>query len=213
MIKAMVFDFDGVILDTESALLAAYGDVHRAHGMAYDHDGLMRAAGTEFDFDPWKAFDRTVDRTGLEHEHRKYCDARFLELPILPGVEELLISAVKAGLPVGLASNSGSVYIENHLTRLNLRRLFSFLSCRESAAAPKPAPDLYLNVTRHFGLGPGEAIAFEDSATGTLAAKRAGLRVVAIPNPCTASHDFTAADLRIHSLADWSVAALVAKLQ
>ena len=87
-----------------------------------------------------------------------------------------------------------------------MRALFDFLACREDVASPKPEPDLYRHVLEHFGLRGHEAIAFEDSHTGTLAAKRAGLWVVAVPNVSTGHHDFSQADLRVASLADCRLA-------
>jgi beta-phosphoglucomutase-like phosphatase (HAD superfamily) len=77
--------------------------------------------------------------------------------------------------------------------------------------APKPEPDLYRLVLSHFGLRPHEAIAFEDSHTGTLAAKRAGIWVVAVPNESTGHHDFDHVDLRATSLADCRLPDLMAR--
>jgi beta-phosphoglucomutase-like phosphatase (HAD superfamily) len=88
--------------------------------------------------------------------------------------------------------------------------LFGFIACREDVASPKPEPDLYRHVLGHFGLRAHEAIAFEDSRAGTLAAKRAGIWVVAVPNVSTGHHDFGHADLRVASLADCRLAGLVA---
>jgi beta-phosphoglucomutase-like phosphatase (HAD superfamily) len=101
--------------------------------------------------------------------------------------------------------------VEGHLGRLGLLDLFDFIACREDVASPKPEPDLYRLVLNEFGLRPHEAIAFEDSHTGTLAAKRAGLWVVAVPNPSTSHHDFGHVDLRVGSLADCRLPELQAR--
>ena len=136
-----------------------------------------------------------------------------LRQPILPGVVALLEGARQRGLRVGLASNSGRSWCDPHLTRLGLRDHFEFLACREDAPSPKPEPDLYKLVLNQFGLRGHEAIAFEDSHTGSLAAKRANLWVVAAPNESTAHHDFAPADLRVKSLAEVTLENLMTRFK
>jgi HAD superfamily hydrolase (TIGR01509 family) len=203
MIRAFVFDFDGLVIDTESALINAYADVHARHGMAFDRELFVRSVGhADYSFDPWHAFEKWADRAALEIERQKRNRELGLLLPILPGVVSLLDDARAAGLRLGVASNSGHAHVDGHLGRLGLLQYFEFLACREDVPSPKPAPDLYRLVVSHFGLSGEKAVAFEDSQTGVLAAKAAGLWAVAVPNPSTAHHDFTAADLRAPSLAD-----------
>lgn len=206
MIRALIFDFDGLIVDTEWPLIEAYRIVHVAHGVPFDETLFIRSVGhAEYAFDPWHGFSPHTDRAALELERRTHKDRLLLEQPVLPGVAELLDAARARELGIGLASNSEHEWVEPHLIRLNLLRHFEFLACRGDAPTPKPAPDLYKLVLNQFGLRGHEAIAFEDSATGTLAAKRALLHVVAVPNRCTAHHDLSAADLRLGSLANISL--------
>ena len=107
MIRALIFDFDGLILDTESSLIAAYGDVHAAHGVAFDRDHFLRSVGhADYAFDPWHAFEKRADRAALEIERREFNRARDLALPVLPGVVALLDAARTQSLRVALASNS-----------------------------------------------------------------------------------------------------------
>jgi HAD superfamily hydrolase (TIGR01509 family) len=203
MIRALIFDFDGLILDTETALIDAYGDVHRAHGIPFDRPLFTRSVGhADFAFDPWKGFGPGADRDGLEAERRVFNRARSHSQPILPGVIAVMDEGRAAGLRIGLASNSGREHVGGHLSRLGLLERFDFVACREDVASPKPEPDLYRLVLNQFGLRGREAIAFEDSHTGTLAAKRAGLWVVAVPNVSTGHHDFGHVDFRAPSLAD-----------
>lgn len=203
MIRALIFDFDGLILDTESALIAAYADVHAAHGVAFEHERFLHSVGhADYAFDPWHAFEKRADRAALETERRTRNRERDLHLPVLPGVIALLDAARVQPLRVGLASNSPRPHCERHLTRIGLLDRFGFLACREDVPLPKPAPDLYQLVLNRFGLRGHEAIAFEDSHTGSLAAKRANLWTVAAPGVSTAHHDFSQADLRVASLAD-----------
>ncbi len=212
MIRALIFDFDGLILDTETALIDAYGDVHGAHGVPFDRPLFTRSVGhADYAFDPWRAFGPTADRPRLEVERQAFNRARNHAQAILPGVAALIDGALAAGLGVGLASNSEHPHVEGHLGRLGLLGRFAFIACREDVAAPKPEPDLYRLALGHFGIRGHEAIAFEDSHTGALSAKRAGLWVVAVPNASTGHHDFGSADLRVASLADCGLQELMAR--
>ena len=223
MIRALVFDFDGLILDTETPLIDAYAEVHAAHGVPFNRAEFLRSVGhADYAFDPWHGFlvrhssksdggSPPADRAALEVERRARKDGLLLRQPILPGVVDLLDAARAAGLQIGLASNSEHSWCDPHLTRLGLRDRFDFLACRGDTPSPKPEPDLYKLVLNRFGVRGHEAIAFEDSHTGSLAAKRAHLWVVAVPNESTAHHDFAHADMRVASLAETNLEQLIAK--
>lgn len=212
MIRALIFDFDGLIVDTEWPLIEAYRLVYLAHGVPFDETLFIRSVGhADYAFDPWHGFSPRTDRAALELERRVHKDRLLLQQPVLPGVAELLDAARARQLRIGLASNSEHEWVEPHLTRLNLLHHFEFLACRGDAPTPKPAPDLYQRVLNQFGLRGHEAIAFEDSATGTLASKRARLHVVGVPNRCTAHHDLSAADLLLPSLAGVTLDTLLAR--
>ncbi len=212
MIRAVIFDFDGLILDTETPLIDAYAEVHRAHDVAFDRAAFIRSVGhAEYAFDPWHGFSPHADRAALEAERRTHKDALIQQQQVLPGVVPLLDDARRLGLRIGLASNSEHAWVEPHLARLGLLDRFEFLACREDAPSPKPEPDLYRLVLNRFGLRGIEAIAFEDSFTGSLAAKRANLWTVAVPGPSTAHHDLSHADLRVKSLAEVRLENLIAR--
>ncbi len=209
MIRALVFDSDGLILDTETPLIDAYGAVHARHGVPFDRAQFLRSVGhADYAFDPWHGFSPHADRAALELERRTIKDELMLRLPILPGVVALLDAARAAGIRVGLASNSPHLWVDTHLARIGLLPRFEFIACREDAPSPKPEPDLYKLVLNRFGLRGHEAISFEDSHTGSLAAKRAHLWSVVVPNESTAHHDFDHADLVARSLADVDLAVL-----
>jgi len=211
MIRALVLDFDGVILDTESAIILAAGELHREHGIAFDREQWLGAVGTTgIAADPWAAFDARHDRAELDRAHVRLYTEYFARLPVLPGVMSWLDSADKLRLPVGLASNSTRPYIAEHLDRLRLLERFSCVRCRDDVTAPKPAPELYLQVLQQLGVSGSEAIAVEDSQVGTLAARLAGLHVVAVPNHSTGGHDLSAAHLQLASLAEQSLPAVIA---
>ncbi|MGH7943942.1 MAG: HAD family hydrolase [Opitutaceae bacterium] len=210
MIRAIVFDFDGLILDTETPLIDAYAEIHGRHGVVFDRAVFLRSVGqAEYAFDPWHGFSPHADRAALEIERRACKDELLLRQSVLPGVLALLGTARAAGIRVGLASNSPHDWVDPHLTRLGLIDRVEFIACREDAHSPKPEPDLYKLVLNKLGARGHEAIAFEDSHAGSLAAKRANLWVVAVPNESTAHHDFSHVDLRVTSLADVTLDALM----
>jgi HAD superfamily hydrolase (TIGR01509 family) len=209
MLRALIFDFDGLIVDTETPLIDAYAEVHADHGVAFDRSVFLHSVGhADYAFDPWKGFGAGADRIALEAERRARKDALMARQPVLPGVPELLAAARAEGLRIGLASNSSHAWVEGHLSRLGLLGNFEFIACREDAPSPKPEPDLYRLVLNRFGLRGRQAVAFEDSHTGSLAAARASVWAVAAPNPCTAHHDFGHVDWLVPSLADVTVPAL-----
>jgi HAD superfamily hydrolase (TIGR01509 family) len=210
MIRALVFDFDGLIVDTETPLIDAYAAVHEAHGVAFDRTAFIHNVGhAQYAFDPWRGFSPHTDRAALEVQRRTLKDDLMARQPVLPGIVALLDGAREHGLRVGLASNSEHSWVEPHLAERGLLDRFEFLACREDAPSPKPEPDLYRLVLNRFGLRGHEAIAFEDSHTGTLAAKRAQLWAVAVPGPSTLHHDFAHADVQVASLATLTLADLI----
>jgi HAD superfamily hydrolase (TIGR01509 family) len=212
MIRAVVFDFDGLIVDTETPLIDAYAEVHARHGVAFDRALFLRSVGhADYAFDPWHGFSQHSDRAALELERRARKDDLMLLQPVLPGVVALLDAARVTGIRVGLASNSHHEWVDPHLSRLGLIQYFEFIACREDAPSPKPEPDLYRLVLNRLGVRGHEAIAFEDSYAGSLAAKRANLHVVAVPNESTAHHDFSHASLCVKSLAEVSLASLMTR--
>jgi putative hydrolase of the HAD superfamily len=213
MIHALVFDFDGLILDTEMALIESYEEVHAHHGLAFDREHVLRSVGhADYAFDPWGAFGAEADRAALDAHRRQLNIARNHRLDALPGVIELVAAAHAAGLRLGVASNSGHWHVDAHLARLGLLERFDFVACRDDVSAPKPEPEIYRLVLQKLGVAPAAAVAFEDSAIGLTAARRAGLRTVAVPNRATAHHRFDEADWQLPSLAGITLPTLAARL-
>lgn len=132
---------------------------------------------------------------------------------LLPGVAEHLEEARAIGLKLGVASSSTRDWVGGHLARLGILDRFVCLRCRDDVANAKPEPDLYIAVLECLGVLASEAIAVEDSPNGVLAAKRAGLRCVAIPNSITARLDLGQADVLLGSLADITLADLLRKVE
>ena len=212
MIRALVFDFDGLILDTETALIDAYAQVFHRHDRVFSRQLGHEAVGrVGLHFDPWAAFGPRADRAALEAERQQASQEIIAGQPVLPGVQDYLHQARALGLHLGLASNSDHPHVEGHLARLGLRGHFDYLRCIEDVPAGKPEPHLYRAVIDHFGVAGREAVAFEDSEHGVHAAKHAGLWCVAVPGPSSLNHDLARADLTLPSLAHCPLADLLAR--
>ena len=140
-------------------------------------------------------------------------EARVAELiafePVRPGVRDYLDAARRLGLGLAVASSSSRRWVAGHLERLGLADRFDVLCCAEDVTRVKPHPDLYVAALKALGAASVAAIALEDSPNGVLAAKRAGLFCVAVPNPLTAKLDLSAADIRLASLDELPLPALL----
>ena len=207
MIKALVFDFDGLILDTESPELQAWQEVFSANGHELRSELWADLVGRPRTYFDMYSYFRELNGPHTDIEAlRKDRRARVIELvlgqPVLPGVHQYLREARGLGMKIGLASSSGGDYVRGHLKRLDLLDYFHATKCFEDTELHKPDPEPYLAVLDEIGVKPTEAIAFEDSPNGVAAARAAGIYCVAVPNPVTACLALDHADLCIASLAD-----------
>lgn len=215
---ALVFDFDGLILDTESPDHCAWSEIYAEHGLELPFERWLERVGSDgsgFDLcAPLEAHTgRSVDRAALRERRRRRKLDLLREEPPLPGVVAALESAQGRGLPCAVASNSSRAWVEGHLARLGLAGAFDALLCAEDATRLKPDPELYCAAVAALGVAPADALAFEDSPHGVRAARTAGLRCVAVPNPVTRHLDLGEADLVLASLAEVPLDALLARLQ
>jgi len=214
-IRGLLFDFDGLLVDTESPSRLAFEELYRDHGHELPLDQWATLVGTiGAPFDPVghleELLGRTLDRDELA-EKRRAREHRLADLEELrPGVEDYFVEAERLGLKTAVVSSSDTHWIERHLGRLGrLEGLDAVVAANGDAARAKPRPDLYLEALEQLGLEPNEAIAFEDSPNGVRAAKAAGLACVAVPNPITAGLALDEADLVLESLADVSLPELL----
>lgn len=217
MIKAIIFDFDGLILDTETTEYRSWQELYASFGcelpLTLWHEGI----GTVGIFDPYNYLERqlgyTLDRPTLEAQ-RRCRDAELLAAEVvLPGVVAYLDAASSLGLRLGLASSSPRDWVVGHLERLGLLERFDVIFCRDDVSGrSKPDPAVYLAALAALGVTAHEALAIEDSANGALAAKRAGLYCVVVPNGMTRELKFDHADRRLDSLLDVPLSQLIAEM-
>ncbi len=211
-LRALIFDFDGLMVDSETAVYEAWREVYRAHGAALTLEEWLRAVGYVAGFDPRRRLAEATGRADLDWTVIDAALARRIgELMagqgLLPGVRDLLRAGAAAGWRLGVASNSTADWVRPNLERLGLQDVFGTVCTRGGDARPKPAPDLYLAAVRHL-LGPdadpaGGSVAFEDSQPGVEAAAAAGLRVVAVPSALTRHQDLSAAHETVATLAGY----------
>lgn len=217
MIKAIVFDCDGLLIDTETAYYKAFRHVYRQHGVDLPLEVYLQCVGTSFDhFDPYdylqQCVGRPLDLRKVEQAVVDKRDALIAEQSLLPGVEMYLQEAKRLGLKIGLASSSDLQWVEGHLSRVGVLDYFHTLQTKDKVAQVKPDPELYVRALQHLGVTGEEAIAFEDSAHGLHAAKAAGLHCVIVPNSITTSLTFEGYDLRLRSMADMPLPEVIAKM-
>jgi HAD superfamily hydrolase (TIGR01509 family) len=210
MFRALVLDFDGLILDTERPVYESWRWAFEAHGHALSIGEWAVCIGTP---EAWDPLDRlralgAVDEAVLQQRH-EVRDSLLAAESVLPGVLDLLADAAALGLRVGIASSSPLDWVVGHLSRLGLAERFECVACWRDSVRGKPAPDLYLEACAALDAAPSEAVAFEDSANGVLAAKAAGMRCVAVPHALTEALDLSPADLIVGSLASVSLPALL----
>ena len=215
-VNALLFDFDGTIVDTESAAYRSWQELFGAHGQSLALDRWVAAVGTLDGFDPLDELERLVgapvDRASVEAqqlERERELGEREL---MRAGVPEYLEQARQSGLGVGIVTSSSTTWVTRHLERLNLAdRWNCIVAANGDAAIAKPRPTLYLRALELLELEPGEAVAIEDSPNGVRAAKAAGLYCVAVPNPVTAGLDLSAADLVVEALTDLQLDELLSR--
>jgi HAD superfamily hydrolase (TIGR01509 family) len=216
VIRALVFDFDGLILETETPSYQSWAEIYRERGHELPMDRWHSYVGSDSGFDPaghlaalvGEGFDR--EATQARRNARK--TELIAALDAMVGVREYIADAKRLGLRLAVASSSSRAWVLGHLERLRIHTEWDAVRTRDDVARTKPAPDLYLAAVEALHVAPHEAVAFEDSTNGIAAAKAAGLLCVAVPNALTVGMDLGRADLRLASLAETPLERLLAVL-
>jgi beta-phosphoglucomutase-like phosphatase (HAD superfamily) len=203
-IRALIFDFDGLLIDSETPLYEIWQGIYREHGSELTLDRWQHALGTFGGFDPYADLlaraGATLDRDTLQPVIRSQHVERCTVLPLLPGIAALVDDAIVAGLKTAVASSSAIEWVGPFLDQHGLTPRLDAICTRDDVTRVKPAPDLFLLAAERMGVAPASCIVFEDSPNGLRAARAAGMFAVAVPNPLTRTLAMPDHDLRFETL-------------
>ena len=213
VLEAVIFDFDGLILETETPEIRSWEAVFQYYGAEYPEWYWRYTLGRGADQVEKQPYDLLVEQ-GVVASQDEVLTMRaqiladmLAELEILPGVMERIREAKSLGLKLGIASSSKHLWVDGHLKRLGLFDEFEQIVCADDVSRAKPFPDLYLLCCGRLGVAPNHAVALEDSVNGAKAAKGAGMFVVAVPTHLTVREDLIA-DRVVDSLLEVTLAEL-----
>ncbi len=201
---ALIFDFDGTILDTETPVFEEWREEYRHYGHDFEISFWGQAIGTHGVVDLAANLAQLLangdDPEALRHGVRRRIRGRLATQPLRPGIETLLDDVRQAEMPVAIASSSTSGWVEGWLEHHDIRAHFGPVCGRDHVERVKPAPDLFLLAAERLDVAPAACLVIEDSPNGVLAARGAGMRCVAVPNPVTRHLEMPAAELVVESL-------------
>ena len=221
MIQALIFDFDGLILDTETPEFLCWQNIYREYGFELPNDEWGKIIGgygiSDFDAAEHLAHlsQGRLDPASLRARHRQESGVITLSQPILPGVLDMIHDARRLGLKLAIASSSPHSWVDTHAKRLGIFHYFDVVICADDVGPgrTKPNPDLFLTALNRLKVSSDAAIIFEDSPNGVKAANRAGIFVVAVPNQVTSMLSLSNADLILKSLSDIPLSSLLDKVK
>jgi HAD superfamily hydrolase (TIGR01509 family) len=216
-IKALIFDFDGLILDTEGPVFQSWKELFQDYGYDLTLDDWQVCIGSQEGTNSF--FSNLGDKLDASFDMQVEAPKRLereMELiatqPLLPGVYEYIQEGAEMGLKMGIASSSPCKWVLGHLEQRGIRDYFECVLAADDVGTTKPDPGLYTSALHCLNVKAHQAIAFEDSPNGVLAAKRAGLFCVAVPNPLTRQLQIGEADLELNSLEHLPLRELLARL-
>jgi HAD superfamily hydrolase (TIGR01509 family) len=219
MLKALIFDFDGLILDTETPEVLVWQSIYREHGFDLPIHEWEKTIGG-YGVSTFDAADHLshlsqgrLDPGTMRNRYRRESDLLIHASSIMPGVMEMLDKTRAHGLKLAIGSSSPHSWVDPHLKRLGIFHYFDPIICQDDVqpGRTKPNPDIYLKVLEQLKVQNTEAVVFEDSVNGVEASRRAGIFVVAAPNPLTAKMNVKG-DITVSSLAELSLQDLLARI-
>lgn len=216
-LKGLIFDFDGLIIDTESPRYHAWQEVYNSHGLTFSLESYSITIGSSnAAYDPVHELRKFIPDASeisrlVQLQYKREMDL-LLEQHILPGVRELLEQAKSRLLKLAIASSSDRAWVVGNLSRLGIIDFFDAVWTEDEVVNVKPSPELYLKAVESINLKTDEVIAFEDSPNGILAAQTAGIFTICVPNPITKILNVSAADLIFASMLDFELNEMIDRL-
>jgi HAD superfamily hydrolase (TIGR01509 family) len=215
-IQALIFDFDGLILDTETVEFEVMDELYREHGHQLRRERWVLNLGTHGQIDLYadlaELAGQPLDLASLRERQRALYLARCDALDLRPGLADLLEAARERGLRLAVASSSGGNWVERWLERHAIRSYFGCVRTSDHVRHVKPAPDLFLSAAECLGVAPEHCVVFEDSPNGMRAAAAAGMRCVAVPIALMAGYELPPVTLQLQLLSDMTLDELLARL-
>lgn len=209
MINGIIFDFDGLIFDTETHQYNVLQEMFLEHDSELPLSRWQQEIGTYTGFLPFvyleEQIKRKLDQEALQEVFQEKFNKKLYGEKARPGVEDYLKAATELNLKIGLASSSNYEWVSNHLKRLTLFDYFACIKTADDVELVKPDPALYHEAAKCLGLDPNECLVFEDSANGALAAKKAGMSCVIVPNEVTNAMEFCTVEHQLDSMSDLSL--------
>ncbi len=206
--EAVLFDFDGTLVDTEWSIYEENCAIYAKEGQELPLEKYAQCIGSSYDtWSPQTYLEeltgKTFDWETIREERNKKIRARLETQGLMEGALEALEFTKSRGLRMGVVSSSGHSWVDNWLEKLGIEHYFESVTCRGDAPRIKPAPDLFIKGAERMNLSPKKCLVLEDSRNGMLAALEAGMDVIAIPNRITKVSDFTEATIKLDSLNDY----------
>lgn len=218
MVKSIIFDFDGTIIDTETIWYRVFKDIYKIHGVELTLEEYAKCLGTDLGlFNPYTHLSThhniPIDLDEFR-QHVQKTHAQIMEKEMMrPGVLKCLRDAKSLGLKIGLASSSNRAWIDKYLNSLGIRDYFDCICTSDTVKNVKPDPELYTQALQKLAVSPHEAIAIEDSPNGAEASVAAGIQTIVIKNEITKQLPFYTIHKTIESLDELKLEELIHNIQ
>ena len=203
LLAAVVFDFDGVILDSETPEYESHRRIFAQCGVPLTVEEWCDQIGVWVEHHEQRWHARLCERSAhapdwpaFEAEKHRLFQELVPPAP-MRGIVDLLDALAAGGVPLAIASTAPARWVVAAAERIGVRDRFHAIITLHDVQRRKPAPDAYLEATRRIGVDPARSVAIEDSGPGIASARAAGLKTVAVPHWLTEGHDLAAADLRV----------------
>lgn len=208
MIKALIFDFDGLIIDTEDVWYKAYSNIlNRDYSFDLKVENFARfvgSGGNKF----WDYLSKEIEdlrESELKLQSRTHFDDLIINYGAREGVEDYLREAKASNMKIALASSSSYEWVTTHLKRLDLIHYFDDIVTSDDVEETKPSPELFFKSIHNLDVDPKNILVFEDSLNGLIASKSAQLKTVIVTNNVTKHLQFNNHDLKIKSMDDMTL--------
>lgn len=188
LFKVIIFDFDGLVFDTETYDLEAFQELYKKYKVVFPLKDWINSIGSSLGFDPYEQLlikFPEISRDNIRIERSNLYQELLEGKSPREGVTDYLERAKRLGIKIALASSSTRCWVDYHIKNLGIISYFDYICTSDDVENVKPEPDLYNKVLGYFDISPKEAVAFEDSPNGSLASIRAEVPCVIVPNETT----------------------------